>query len=188
MENILFKLLLEQIPEAIYFALFLINTKQIKENRILFIVFMIIEYLMLKFCFPFDIKFQLTYTIMSFILLKIFYKDKTQITDIFTFSIASIIMIISCGFLFFIIKATINNYVVYVVLHRILLILFLVLTKNKLYKIENLYKKLWNRNDQVKKKIKSTTFRALNVVIFNLMFYIINIAMMYAIFVRKGGI
>ena len=42
------ELLIGQIPEAIFFALFMIYAKGLKEKRILFIVLMIVEYLLLK--------------------------------------------------------------------------------------------------------------------------------------------
>lgn len=172
--------ILGQIPEAIYFALFLIYTKNIKEKRILFTIFMTIEYLLLKVCFPFDVKFQISYVIMTYILLKILYKEKAQITDIFTFGIASLVLTFSCIILYFLISITLNNMIIYVVLNRIVLFLFLGLMKDKLYNIQKLYKKLWNRNDNVEKKMKSTTFRSLNIVMFNIMFYIINICMVLA--------
>lgn len=181
------ELLLGQIPEAIYFALFMIFTKELKSKRILYIVLMIAEYLLLKHFIEFSIWFQIAYTIIQFIILKILYKEKAQITDIFTFTIASIILILSCGILYFIVWKTINNYIVYVVLNRIFLMLFLVLFHNKLRKIQDLYKLLWNRNDKKKTKMKSTTFRALNVVMFNVIFYIINLGMAFML-IQNGGV
>ena len=41
------QLLLGQIPEAIYFALFMIFTKRLDKKQILFTVLMIIEYILL---------------------------------------------------------------------------------------------------------------------------------------------
>ena len=181
------ELLLGQIPEAIYFALFMIFTKELKSKRFLYIVLMIAEYLLLKHFIEFSIWFQIAYTIIQFIMLKILYKEKAQITDIFTFTIASIILILSCGILYFIVWKTINNYIVYVVLNRIFLILFLVLFRNKLHKIQDLYKLLWNRNDKKKTKMKSTTFRALNIVVFNVIFYIINLGMAFML-IQNGGV
>ena len=178
----LLEIFLGQIPEAIYFALFMIFTKDLKKKRILYILLMVIEYLLLKHFIKYNIWFQILYTIMQFVILKVLYKEKSQITDIFTFTIASIILILSCAILYFMTYKIINNYIIYVILNRILLILFLIIFHNKLYKIQNLYKKLWNRNDKIKKKIKSTTFRAINIIIFNIIFYIINIGMLYAIY------
>lgn len=181
------ELLLGQIPEAIYFALFMILTKQLKSKRCLYVILMIIEYLLLKQFIQFDMWFQIAYTIIQFIILKVLYKEKAQVTDIFTFAIASIILILSCAVLYFIIWATINNYIVYVILNRILLVLFLLVCRNKLPKIQKLYKRLWNRNDKIKTKMKSTTFRALNVVISNVMFYIINLGMAFML-IQNGGV
>lgn len=81
-----------------------------------------------------------------------------------------------------------NNYtiyLIYVVITRILMFGFLFIFKNKLNNIQKAYKKLWNRNDKINKKIKSTTFRSLNIVVFNIIFYVIHLGMLYAIFLRK---
>ena len=53
----LYQLLLGQIPEAIYFALFMMLVKNIKEKRILFIVLMILEYVFLKYFLVYNIWF-----------------------------------------------------------------------------------------------------------------------------------
>lgn len=181
------ELLLGQIPEAIYFALFMIFTKELKTKRILYTILMIVEYILLKFFIEYNIWFQIAYTIAQFIILKILYKEKAQITDIFAFAIASAVLILCCGILYFIVWKTINNYIVYVILNRIILALFLIIFHNKLHKIQDLYKLLWNRNDKKKTKMKSTTFRAVNLVIFNVMFYIINLGMIFTLFIGRGA-
>ena len=106
----LLEIFLGQIPEAIYFALFMIFAKDLKEKRILYILLMVIEYLLLKHFIKYNIWFQILYTIMQFVILKVLYKEKSQITDIFTFTIASIILILSCLVLYFIIWKTINDF------------------------------------------------------------------------------
>ena len=181
------EILLGQIPEAVYFALFMIFTKQLKEKRILYITLMVIEYLLLKYFIEYNIWFQIAYTIIQYILLKILYKEKAQITDIFTFTIASGILILFCMILYFLIWHTANDYLLYVILNRVCLIGFLIIFHNKLHKIQDLYKLLWNRNDKRETKMKSTTFRALNVVIFNTIFYIINLGMAFML-IQTGGV
>ena len=181
------ELLLGQIPEAIYFALFMIFTKELKSKRFLYIVLMIAEYLLLKHFIEFSIWFQIAYTIIQFMILKILYKEKAQVIDIFTFAIASIVLMLFCISLYFIVWKTVNNYMVYVILNRICIFLFLIIFRKKLPKIQKLYKKLWNRNDTANKKMKSTTFRALNLVVFNIMFYIINVCMIFIIY-QNGGV
>lgn len=173
---------LGQIPEAVYFALFMILVKKLKEKRLLFISIMICEYLLLKYLFVFNIWFQISYTVMTYVTLKVLYKEKSQITDIFTFGIASLVLIICSiisGGLYLL------NPIIGIISSRVLPFMIIFIFRNKLHNIQKLYKCHWNRNDEVKTKIKSTTFRCLNVVIFNLMFYIINAGMIYAILTRK---
>lgn len=175
----LMELLLGYIPEAIYFALFMIYTKQLKEKRLLYITLMVLEYLLLKQFVHFSIYFQVAYTFITFIILKILYKERAQIIDIFTFTIASIFLIIT-SVISFLISG--QNVILATIINRIIIFAILFGFNYKLNVIQNLYKKLWNRNDKVKKKIKTTTFRSLNVIIFNVIFYIINVGMVYAIY------
>lgn len=175
----LLQLFLGQILEAIYFALFMIFTKQLKEKRVLFVLLMIIEYLLLVNALMFNSWFQILYTFLTFITLKVLYKEKTQITDVFTFTIASIVLIFVSLISFVTCK---GNMIAGSILNRIILIIFFIFSYKKLPSIQKIYKKFWNRNDKEKKKMKSATFRSINVVIFNIMFYIINLGMVYAIY------
>ena len=177
---VMLEILLGYIPEAIYFSLFMIFTKQLKEKRLLYITLMILDYLLLKQFIHFSIYFQIAYTFMSFIILKVLYKEKSQVIDIFTFTIGSIILILTSMIMYVIALNTYNDTIICNVLHKILIFVLLFVFRNKLSKIQSVYKKLWNRNDKVKKKIKTTTFRSLNVIIFNITFYVINIGMVLA--------
>ena len=179
--NIL-EMLLGQIPEALYFSLFMIFTKQLKEKRIAFILLMTLEYLIIQKLIHFNIWLQIIYTLFVFVILKLLYKEKTQITDIFTFTIASMFLIIVDIPIYFIGRIFTSNYFIIFVFERIVVFTTLFLLKNKLPKIQNMYKKLWKRNDKEKKKIKSTTFRCINIIVFNLSFYLLNIAMLYCIY------
>lgn len=177
--NIL-EIVLGQVPEAIYFAVFMILVKGLKSRRFIFIVSMIIEYLLVLNVLPYSIWSYVLYFILSFLLLKILYKDKSNVTDIFTMGIASLFIVISSFILYVIIYFTIYNMLAYVLLHRIVLILSMVWCKNKLPNINKLYKKLWNRSKNSHNyKMKSTTFRALNLVIFNLSFMFINLGVIF---------
>lgn len=176
------ELLLGQVPEAIYFALFMIFTKEIKTKRITFIVLMVVEYILAKYSHIFSLNFHILYTIMTFITMKVLYKEKTQIIDVFTFGIASIGLIITSAISFLLFRP---NMLAVAISNRIILFILLFLLRKCLPKIEAVYKKLWNRNDSVDKKIKSTTFRSLNIVVFNLMFYVINLGMLYMLFLRR---
>ncbi len=143
---------------------------------------MIIEYVLLIRTLIFNSWFQILYTLLTFITMKVLYKEKVQIIDVFTFSIASLILMLISVITFIILK----EYTIYaVIFNRILMFGFIILFRNKLPKIQNIYKRFWNRNYENKTKMKSATFRSLNVVIFNLMFYIINLGMMYALIIKK---
>jgi len=176
------EIVLGQVPEAVYFALFMILAKELKEKKLLFTVIMICEYILCINIKMFSTWAHIIYTVLTFITLKVLYKEKSQITDIFTFGIASLVLIICSiisGGLYLL------NPIVGIISSRILPFMIIFIFKNRLYNIQKLYKYHWNRNDKVKTKIKSTTFRCLNVVIFNVMFYIINAGMIYAILTRK---
>ena len=61
------RLISAKFLEPIYFSLFLIVGKDLKEKRLLFTIIMIFEYVMLKQFIKFDVAFQFIYTFMSFI-------------------------------------------------------------------------------------------------------------------------
>lgn len=167
------QLVLGQIPEAIYFALFLIFAKNLKEKRILFIFTMVFEYLLIKYAIHFNTWFQVLYTFLTYLTLKVFYKEKAQITDFVTFTIASILLILTSAICYAI---SLGNVVIATIINRIMIFVLLYVFRNKINKIENIYQKFWNRHNNAK-AIKSVTFRSAFVVIFNVMFYIINIGM-----------
>lgn len=106
------EIILGQIPEAIFFSLFMIYAKGLKEKRILFTILMVAEYLLLKHFISFNVWFQILYTFITFIILKILYEEKAQVTDIFTFTIASIITILCSIISFIIIMFTLKETII----------------------------------------------------------------------------
>lgn len=175
------QLFLGQIPEAIYFALFMLFAKNIKEKRILFTLTMIFEYLALKQFIKFDVWFQVIYVFMTYLNLKVFYKNKARITDICTFMIASIILIATSALCFIFLPK--NAYIISIT-NRVIIFALIFIFKNKLAKLETIYTKFWNRHNSPN-FIKSVTFRSAFIVIFNFMFYLINLGMLYMLFLRK---
>lgn len=169
------EILIGQIPEAIYFALFMIFTKGYKTNRMSFIGLMVLEYLLLKQVFVYSIWFQILYFVLSYLLMKILYDKETHITDVFTMCIASIFLIVISAISYL---GSFGNMMICSIASRILMFVLLLSFRHLLPKIDDLYKKLWNRSEN-KYKMKSTTFRALNVVIFNVSFVLINLGLMF---------
>lgn len=174
--NEIIYIVLEKALEAVYFSLFLIIGKNIKEKRLLLICIMIFEYLMLKHFIKYDVWFQLIYTFMSFVNLKVLYKEKAQITDIFLFATSSIILIITSIVCYGLIYITIHKYIWVLIINRPLIFAILYFGKNI---IRNGYKEfcsLWNRHNN-NKKIRSLTLRNISIISFNLMFWFINLGM-----------
>lgn len=182
--NIL-ELLLGQLPEAAYFALFIILVRQIKVKRLLFISLSSIEYILLLILFPYNIWSHVLYFAMTYVILKMLYKERALITDIFTLAIASLFMMVISIPLYLVIHAFSLHILIGNVIQKLILFLVLYLLRNKLVNIQRLYKKFWNRNDKVPKRMKSTTFRVLNVIVFNFMFYIINIILVFCLLIRR---
>lgn len=179
-------LFLEKVVEAIYFAMFLIVGKNIKKKKLLFIGIMVFEYLMLKHFIRYSVYFQLAYTFIAYVTLKVLYREKAQITDIFLFGFASLFLI-ATSFIsyipFYIFtngNVQIKEYLAIIFINRTLIFSFLVYG-NKL--IKNTYKKfcsLWNRH-AIPNQIKSLTLRNITIVSFNLMFWLINLGMTFAL-------
>lgn len=169
-------IIIGQIPEAIFFSLFMIYAKGIKKKRIVFTILMIAEYLSLKYVahLNYTIWFQIIYTFMSYLILKILYKEKAQIIDIFIF-IESLIILLIFTIPFLVLNNFINNIYLCCLLSKITLFIFFFIIRNKLFKINTGYYKLWNRDDSKKRKIKSLTLRNISIVAFNILFYITNI-------------
>lgn len=136
---------LEKILEAIYFSLFLIIGKDLKNKRILFTLLMIFEYLLLKSFFHFNVAFQVSYTFMTYLILKVIYKEKAQITDIFLFAAASIILIAISIFSYLIILYTLKIYFVALILNRVLIFAFLYIFRKQIRNYYIKFYSLWNR-------------------------------------------
>ena len=117
---------------------------------------------------------------MSYINLKVLYREKAQITDIFLFVYASIVLILISIFSYFIVYFTVNNYTVALILNRILMFSYLIFNRDKLSCRYKKFYSTWNRHNDPN-KIKSLTLRNVSVIITNLMFVIINVGMIVLI-------
>lgn len=177
------RIILEKVLEAIFFSIFIIKGKNIKEKRILFTFLMIFQYLGLKLFIQYNIWFHIIYIIMMYVDLKILYKDKAQITDIFLFMAASVILIIISIICVGIKVFTNIEYFYALIINRILMFLILFLIRNKIYLIYKKFYKKWNRQKD-STKIRSLTLRNISVIVFNLMFYIMNISLTYIILTK----
>lgn len=168
--------------QPLYFSLFLIFTKNIKNKRILFISIMIIEHFILKYVcnINYDINFELFYTILSFLVLKLIYKDKARITDSITF----IISVILLGIISMLVGMTVGMNIVGLAVSNILPIIIIYILRHKLSKIDVFYDKFWNRHNN-KKMIKSITIRGISTVLTIITFVMMHFWMIYGIFIVR---
>lgn len=174
--------LLGAILQPIYFALFIIFTKKLKNKRILFVSIMIIEHILLKYVckINYNINFELTYTIIYFLILKLLYKDKARITDVVTFVIAVIILGIFSVSTLLLLGVSIYS----VVISNTLIILLTYLFRHKLSKIETFYSKFWNRHND-KRMLKSVTIRGLSSSITAIIFVLMHLWIIYGIYIVR---
>lgn len=166
--------LLGLIPEVLYFTLFISYTKNIKEKRVkLFLLFAIV-YFLCVLVQKLQILFYTLLIVLFYIVLKLLYKKKVQIIDIFIISLAYLwIMLLSIAMLFLLNNDRSNYYYLYI-LDRILLFVPFIF-KNNFNLLYKKYCKLWNRNDKEKRPIKSITLRNISLIAINLTIFIANI-------------
>lgn len=176
----IFRLISAKLLEPIYFSLFLIIGKDLKKKRLLLTCIMIFEYVMLTNIIEFNVWFQFIYTFLSFINLKVLYKEKSQITDIFLFAAASIILILLSMLTYISALYTYNNYMASLIINRILMFCFIFLFRKQIRKLYKEFYSLWNRHSKPN-KIKSLTLRNISIISFNVMFWFINLGMLYFI-------
>lgn len=179
MTEILVNFIFGILPETIYFCLFMIYSKNLKEHRLRLFLLMLFEYFVVSCFIQYNVWLQITYTILLFIILKILYKEKALITDIFIFGASSLLLIAISALSYMAVYFTVNNYIIAYILNRILMFGTLFILKDKLHNWYLKFNGLWNRKPN--QKIRSLTVRNVSVIIFNIMFYIINLGMLYFI-------
>lgn len=168
-------ILLGLIPEVLYFTLFLIYTKNLKEKRIKLFFLIAIVYFLCILIQQWQILFYILLIALIYLCLKFLYKEKTQIVDIFVIMISHLWLAILSFVLIFFVKDDYSNYVLVSIIDRILLFSIFIF-KNKFNKIYKLYCRLWNRNDKEKRPIKSITLRNISLILLNSFIFFLNIA------------
>lgn len=137
------------LPDVVFFTIFLIFAKGIKEKRIALFVLLFISYLLIKSLLGKTIAFNIFYTFGSIVILKILYSEKAEFIDIFLFSIASIIITLVSIFSYVIYYIAYNlfgiNYIWMYLLDKAILFIPLIVNRNKLKRIYIKYRLFWNR-------------------------------------------
>lgn len=173
-------ILLGLIPETLFFTLFLIYTKGIKEKKVRLFILIAISYLLCIMIIRHKMFYYVCYIIMIYISLKILYKAKAQIIDIFVISIALIYVAFISAICFAFVKENYVMYYIMFILDRILLFVPFIF-KNKYNNIYKKYCSLWNRNDSIKRPIKSITLRNISLIVLNIFIFICDVVCLYTL-------
>lgn len=166
------------LPEVLYFTLFLIYTKNIKEKRIKLFLLMSFAYILCIMLNQYKILYYLSFIFIVYCILKFLYKDKTQIIDIFVFSLSTAYLSFTSLLCFKFVKEDFSNYYIWLSVNRLLLFIIFIF-KNKFNTIYRKYCKLWNRNDKENRPIKSITLRNISLIILNLFIGCLNLIIIF---------
>lgn len=175
MGTFILSLLLGIIPETIYFTLFLSYAKDLKEKRIKLGILIAISYALCIMISRFQILYYVTFIALVYLSLKLLYKKKTQITDVFVVSLAYFWVAILSFALMFLVNKDYSNYYLICVINKILLFVPFIF-RNKFNTWYKKYYSFWNRNDEIKKPIKSITLRNISLILLNGFIFFLNIA------------
>ena len=176
--GIILSILLGIIPEIMYFYFILICTKNIKEKRKILLLGICILYFIFIFLAPYNMIFYISYLILLYVFLKLLYGNNVQIIDFFIIIYSSFYLTILSFLVCF--AHNFSSYLICYAINRILLFGIFIFKKyfNKLY---TNYCKYWNRNDNIKRPIKSITLRNISLIILNCVVFIMNIICIYII-------
>lgn len=171
-------ILLGLLPEVLYFTMFLVYTKNLKEKKIKLFLLISIAYFLCLLIQKYKTLYYILFVVLVYLILKLLYKEKSQIIDIFAFSISTIYLTLLACICAIILKNDYSNYFLYYSLYFIsrVLLFGIFIFKNKFNIIYKKYCNLWNRNDNIKRPIKSITLRNVSLIMINVSIFILNIA------------
>lgn len=167
-------IILGLLPEVLYFTLFLIYTKDLKEKKLKLFALISIAYFICLLIQQLNILYYIILLALIYAILKLLYKNKTQITDIFIIGISYLWLAILSALLLLLLDENYTNYYYMYIVDRILLFLPFIF-RNKFNTIYKKYYSLWNRNDNEKRPIKSITLRNISLILLNSLIFFLNI-------------
>lgn len=182
--KLVLSILLGLLPETLYFTLFITYTKNIKENKVKLFLLIAISYCICILVQNFKILFYILLIVLIYISLKIVYKKKAQIIDVFIISIAYLWLGILSITLMNFVTNDYSNYFMILILQKILLFIPFVF-RHKFNIVYKKYCKLWNRSYKEKRKIKSITLRNISLILLNAYIFFMNILLINIINFQK---
>jgi hypothetical protein len=172
MTRIFLSLILGILPQALFFEFFVINIKGIKNKRFLLFILLYIMCILLNMIIRYNLYLYLLYTPLYYIIMKILYKKKTQIVDVFIIALSFAIMMTISALCSLIYKNNFNLYWIAYIVNNILLFSTL-LFKKQFQKFYKFYCSNWNRKEG--NKIRSITLRNISLISLNAYILILSI-------------
>lgn len=157
------------MPEAIFFAMFVIGAKGIKkgERRLPLVVFFIAAFLIIGLLLAYNIWEYVLLTVAMYIIMKLLH-EKTEFIDLFLLTIPYLILAV-IGFVCFgigqLLPDSICPPLIMLIINRLLLLIIISALYPRLYRWYNTYKKVWNVHKD--SKIKSITVRNISILVCN---------------------
>lgn len=172
MIRIILSLILGILPQTLFFEFFVINIKGIKKKRLLLFILLYILCILLNMIIRYNLYLYLLYTPLYYVILKLLYRNKVQIIDVFIIALSFAVMMTISALCSLIYKNNYNLYWIAYIVNNILLFATLLFKKHfqKFYKF---YCRNWNRKDG--NKIRSITLRNISLISLNAYIVILSI-------------
>lgn len=170
--QILMSVLLGMLPEVLYFTLFLKYTKNLQEKTAKLGFLIGIAYILCMFIQRYQEIYYIVFIALTYGILKLLYKNKAQIIDVFIIAVAAIYITLVSAFCFSFVNNNLILYYIMAIISKICLFVPFIFKRyfNKLYKA---YYGLWNRKYNETHKIKSITLRNISLIVLNILICVI---------------
>lgn len=169
---ILISTILNILFEVWFITYFMIKLKSINKNKIELYIITLVAYLLSSilcgFLYKNQIYMLISYAFIEFLIMRGTNKYKTVIFDIFMVFYALCILSYSTIIFTLIFKYNLIS----LIFNRIFLIILILLNKDRIHKLYELYKINWNRKKG--NRIKSITLRNISIIVMNLTIFALN--------------
>ena len=165
-------------PDIIYFTLFILYAKKIKEKRAQVLLLISIVYVLCVMISQYNVFYYLMFYFLCYVVIKILYKEKAQVTDIFLILFSSLYLSLISFVAFQFVNKDFSNYYVIAIINKLALFIPFIF-RNKFNIIYKKYCEFWNRNDKEKRPVKSITLRNMSMIILNCFLVISNLVFIY---------
>ena len=172
MLRIILSLLLGIFPQSLYFTLFLTKVKDINKKKHLLISLIFIIIMLSVMIVKYNIYLYLIIIPLIYLAMKLLYKKKVQIIDLFLIAIAYGYLSIISYLCSFMIKDTMNLYWIAYIINNILLFAIL-LFKKYIIKAYKKYIQLWNRKPE--NKVRSISVRNVSLISLNIFILVLDV-------------